>query len=76
MELKFTLKIKDEQNPPVFRKGLGKGVLQKVVVDFNGATEEDLKNNSNFHRQIHEFMNKLKEDWVEVDYEKVNNKTK
>ena len=71
MELRFTVKIKDEQNPPVFDEELGKGILQTIVVDFKGATENDLKNNSQFHKQIFEMMNKLKEDWIEVKYEKI-----
>lgn len=70
MELKFTIKIKDEQNPPIFKDELGKGVLQTIIVDFKGATEEDLKNNPMFITQIHDMMNKFKEDWIEVKYEK------
>jgi hypothetical protein len=70
MELRFTIKIKDEQNPPIFNEELGKGVLQTIMVDFKGATEDDLKNNSQFIRQVYELMDKFKEDWIEVKYEK------
>jgi hypothetical protein len=70
MELRFTIKIKDEQNPPTFTEELGKGVLQTIIVDFKGATEEDLENNPQFIRQVWELMDKFKEDWIEVKYEK------
>lgn len=71
MELRFTIKIKDEKNPPIFNEELGKGVLQTIIVDFKGATEEDLKNNPQFIRQVWELMDKFKEDWIEVKYEKL-----
>lgn len=71
MEIKFTIKIKDEKNPPVFNDKLGKGVLGTVVVDFKGATEDDFKNNPMLWKQIHEMMDDLIEEWVEVKYEKV-----
>ena len=69
MELRFTIKIKDKQNPPIFNEELGKGVLQTIIVDFKGATEEDLEHNPQFMRQIYEMMDKFKEDWIEVKYE-------
>lgn len=74
MEIKFTIKIKDEKNPPVFSDKfgeMGKGVLGTVVVDFKGATEDDLKNNPMFWKQIHEMMDQIVEEWVEVKYEKI-----
>jgi hypothetical protein len=71
MELKFTIKIKDEQNPPIFNQELGKGVLQTIIVDFKGATEEDLDNNPRFIRQVHQMMDKFKEEWIEVKHEKL-----
>jgi hypothetical protein len=71
MELKFTIKIKDEQNPPTFNQELGKGVLETIIVDFKGATDEDLDNNPQFIRQVHQMMDKFKEDWIEVKYEKL-----
>ena len=69
MELKFTIKIKDEKNPPIFKEELGKGVLQTIIVDFKGMTEDDLQNNPMFITQVYEMMNKFKEDWIEVKYE-------
>jgi len=70
MEIKFTIKIKDEQNPPIFNEELGKGVLQTIVVDFKGVTDNDLQHNSMFHKQLFEMIDKFKEDWIEVKYEK------
>jgi hypothetical protein len=70
MELKFTVKIKDEQNPPIFNEELGKGVLQTFIVNFKDVTEEDLENNPQFIRQLYEMMDKFKEVWIEVKYEK------
>jgi hypothetical protein len=71
MELRFTIKIKDEQNPPIFNEELGKGVLETIVADFKGTTEDDLDNNPQFIRQVYEMMDKLKNDWIEVKYEKI-----
>jgi hypothetical protein len=71
MELKFTIKIKDEQNPPTFRGDLGKGVLQTIIVDFKGVTEEDLGTNPQLAVQINEMMEKLVKEWIEVKYEKI-----
>jgi len=71
MEIKYTIKIKDEHNPPIFDKKLGKGVLATQIADFKGATEEDLKT-PNFQRQIFELSEKLKNEWFEVVFE-INN---
>ena len=74
MEIKFTIKIKDEQNPPVFKKELGKGVLQTIIVDFKKATEKDLQNNPMFIKQLFEMIDKFKEDWIEVKYRTIKKK--
>ena len=71
MELKFTVKIKDEQNPPTFRGDLGKGVLQTIIVDFKGMMEEDLEKNPQFNVQIYEMMEKFAKEWIEVKVEKI-----
>jgi hypothetical protein len=71
MELKFTIKIKDEQNPPTFKEELGKGVLQTIIVDFKGMTDEDLEKNPQFNVQIYEMMEKFAKEWIEVKYEKI-----
>jgi hypothetical protein len=69
MKIKFTIKIKDDKNPPIFKEELGKGVLQTIVVDFKDLSEEDLKNDALTNTYIFEMMNKFKEEWVEVKYE-------
>jgi hypothetical protein len=71
MELKFTVKIKDVQNPPTFKEELGKGVLQTIVVDFKGMTDEDLEKNPQLNVQIYEMMEKFRQEWIEVKYEKI-----
>ena len=71
MELKFTIKIKDEQNPPTFKEELGKGVLQTIIVDFKGMTDEDLEKNPQLAVQINEMMEKLVKEWIEVKVEKI-----
>ena len=71
MELKFTIKIKDEQNPPTFNEELGKGVLQTIIVDFKGMTDEDLEKNPQFNVQIYEMMERFIKEWVEVKVEKI-----
>ena len=71
MEIKFTIKIKDEQNPPEFIENLGKGVLQTIIVDFKGMTDEDLEKNIQFNVQILDMMEKFKKEWIEVKYEKI-----
>lgn len=72
MELKFTVKIKDEQNPPVFNEELGKGVLATQVAEFPTVnTKEDLESPM-FQQCINEFMEKLKNEWCEVTVEVVN----
>ena len=71
MELKFTIKVKDEQNPPTFKEELGKGVLQTIIVDFKGMTDEDLEKNPQFNVQIYEMMEKFIKEWIEVKVEKI-----
>ncbi len=68
MEIKYTVKIKDEQDPPVFDEKLGKGVLATQVAVFKNFTEDDLKSPM-FQRHIYELGEKMKNDWIEVDFE-------
>ena len=35
MQIEFTVKVKDKHNPPEFKKGLGKGTIAKVTVEFD-----------------------------------------
>lgn len=69
MEIKFTIKIKDEQNPPVFNESLGKGVLQTIVVEFKGYPKEQLENDIAIHDQINSLKEQFMKEWVEVTTE-------
>lgn len=68
MEIKYTIKIKDEQNPPTFNVEFDKGVLETRVVDFTGATEDDLKKPM-FLKHVYEIAEELKNEWFEVKFE-------
>lgn len=68
MEIKYTVRIKLEHNPPVFKDEFGAGVIATQIADFKGATEQDLKS-PNFQRQMHELAEKIKNEWIEVVYE-------
>jgi hypothetical protein len=70
IQFKFTVKIKDEHNPPTFKEELGKGVIHTRVVTFTTATEEDL-GTPNFTLALLETANDLRYDWVEVNFEKI-----
>ena len=71
MEIKYTIRIKEEHNPPTFKEELGKGVVATQIADFKGATEKDL-DTPNLQRQIFELAEKLKNEWFEVVFE-INN---
>lgn len=77
MELKFTLKIKGngKNKPPEFKKGLGAGVLEIRVLDFIGAKKKDLKSPM-FHKQLHETVEGIIGEWIEVKIETVKKKNK
>ena len=77
MELQFTLKIKGsgKKNPPEFKKGLGAGVLEIRVLDFIGAKKKDLKSPM-FHRQLHETIEGIISEWIEVKVEILTKKNK
>lgn len=65
MDIEYTVKIRASQNPPEFKKGLGKGVVAKLVVEFKGATKKDLKSPM-FQMQIHEQAEKFLNEHFEV----------
>jgi hypothetical protein len=71
MEIKYTIRIKEEHNPPTFKDELGKGVVATQVADFKGLTKEDLESPS-VQMQIFELAEKLKNEWFEVVFE-INN---
>ena len=74
MEIKFTIKIKDEKNPPTFKEELGKGVLETVIVNFKELREDDLKTDVMFASYINDLINEFKENWIEVKCEIINKK--
>lgn len=68
MEIKYTIRIKEEQNPPTFDERLGKGVLATQIAVFKGATKKDLDTPA-FQAQIFELAEKIKNEWIEVVFE-------
>jgi hypothetical protein len=70
MLFKFTVKIRDERNPPIFKEELGKGVLSIIEVNIEGVTEEDL----NKPLVISEMFNRCQDfanEWIKVTYEPI-----
>lgn len=67
MEIEYTIKIKDEQNPPIFKKELGKGVLSKIIVEFDGINEENI-NEPSIIRSLYEYADELKKQWFDVEF--------
>lgn len=68
MELKYTVKIKGKHRPPVFKDGLGRGVVHTRVVEFKGTTEADLETPV-FQKQIYEYAHELLNEYFEVKVE-------
>ena len=68
MEIKYTIKIKDKQNPPTFDERLGKGIVEERIVDFKDATEDDLKKPM-FLKHVYDLAEELKNEWFEVKFE-------
>ena len=62
--IKYTIKVKDEHNPPEFKLGLGKGVISTQVINFN-ITDEDF-DSAKFQAHIFELAEKMLHDWFEV----------
>lgn len=71
MEIKFTIKIKNKHNAPVFNEELGKGVLATYTIDYKGVTEENIKNNPMLLTSLIEKSEEIMRDWIEVTYETV-----
>ena len=72
MVIRFTVKIKPEQNPPVFKDSLGTGVLEVIDIDFKNISEEDL-NEPMVCQKILSIIQDLKNNWIDVDYELLAN---
>jgi len=60
--IKYTIKIKDEHNPPEFK--LGKGVVATQVAVFK-CTDEEFES-ARFQAQIFELAEKMLHEWFEV----------
>ena len=71
MEIKYTIKIKDKHNPPVFDSRLEKGVVATVVVNFKGADEKEYLHSPSFQMQVHDQAKKFLNDYFEVTFDKV-----
>lgn len=72
MKLRYTIKIKDEHNPPEFKKGMGKGVVATQDVVYKTIeTEEQLKDPS-FQHHVFNFSQELLEQWFEVTAEVID----
>jgi hypothetical protein len=71
MEIKYTVKIKDKHNPPVFDVSLGKGVLATQIVDFKTIQTEQQAQSPMFQIKVFDVAKELLEDWVEVKFEVV-----
>lgn len=63
--VKYTVRIKLEQKPPVFNEELGQGVLQTIEVNFPTMTEEEF-NSPIGQMAIWDFKSTLVEEWIEV----------
>jgi len=71
MEIQFTIKIRDEHNPPEFKEGMGKGVLQTQVAVYDTITEEEFKSSS-FQGHVFSFGDELLHKLMEVKIEIVD----
>lgn len=76
MDIKFTIKIKNKHNPPVFDKRLGKGVVATVTINYPKNTEKDLKDNPMFALSVVEKAQEYLNDYFEVNYAVEKTKTK
>lgn len=73
MDIEYTVKVKGK-NVPKFAKGLGKGVLSKVVISYKGMTKEKIT--PMFYVHMDDQKKKLLDDCIEVSYKIVPAKKK
>jgi len=66
VKIEYTVKIKDSQNPPEFYKGLGKGVISKITIEYKEVNEEELANNIVIQKGIVDQMDELIAEHFEV----------
>jgi hypothetical protein len=69
MEIKYTIRIKPEKNPPTFKEELGKGVVATQVAVFKDVSEKDLEDNIMLLGRVIDLSEQLKNEWFEVIYE-------
>lgn len=68
--VKYTIKIKDEQNPSQKDFGLGVGVLEEGILDM--PTTDAKKDQIQIAVALNEFADQSKEKWIEVLFEETN----
>lgn len=66
VKIEYTIKIKDTQNPPEIYKGMGKGVISKITIEYKEVDEEELQNNVFIRKGIVDQMDKLIAEHFEV----------
>lgn len=66
MQVKFTLRIKPDKNPPTFHPELPTGVLSEMVVEYTNVNEDDPM----FNVHLLNFAKAMKDEWIEVLIEK------
>jgi len=66
MEIKYTVKIKDSQNPPPFNSDLGKGVLETGTINVDENTSRIFLSS-----RLNEVSDTLKNNWIEVVFDGV-----
>jgi hypothetical protein len=71
--VKFTVKIKDEHNPPEFKEGMGKGVVATQEIVIKPRRDNDETNSAVF---IMETADLLLRSYFEVNYEIIEEETK
>lgn len=67
MEIKYTVKIKDSQNPPLFNSELGKGVLETGTINIDENTSRIF-----LASRLNEVSDTLKNNWIEVVFDGVD----
>jgi hypothetical protein len=64
MEIKYTVRIKDSQNPPAFNSDLEKGVLETGTIKIDENTSRIF-----LASRLNEVADNLKNNWIEVFFD-------
>lgn len=67
MEIKYTVRIKDSQNPPTFNSYLEKGVLEIGTLNIDENTSRIF-----LASKLNEVSDTLKNNWIEVIFDGVD----